>query len=79
MRGIWKVCSMVFYLNNRFTNPFMFSIILTEMAIFIWIVMRNTFSLLNNVSKLCDALHYLLGNMFIRFGSKLYKVHLESS
>ena len=23
--------------------------------------------------KMCDALHYLLGNMFIRFGSKLYR------
>ena len=22
--------------------------------------------------KMCDALHYLLDNMFIRFGSKLY-------
>ena len=57
----------------------MFGIILTEMANFILLVMRNTFFLLNNVRKLCDALHDLLGNMFIRFGSKLYKVHLESS
>ena len=23
--------------------------------------------------KMCDALHYLLDNMFIRFGSKLYR------
>ena len=23
--------------------------------------------------KLCDALHYLLDNVFIRFGSKLYR------
>ena len=23
--------------------------------------------------KMCDALHYLLDNIFIRFGSKLYK------
>ena len=23
--------------------------------------------------KMCDGLHYLLDNMFIRFGSKLYK------
>ena len=22
---------------------------------------------------MCDALHYLLGNIFIRFGSKLYR------
>ena len=27
-RGIWKVLSMVIYLNNRFTNPIMFGIIL---------------------------------------------------
>ena len=27
-RGIWKVLSMVFYLSNRFTNPFMLGIIL---------------------------------------------------
>ena len=23
--------------------------------------------------KMCDALHYLLDNLFIRFGSKLYR------
>ena len=23
--------------------------------------------------KVCDALHYLLGNIFIRFGSKFYR------
>ena len=23
--------------------------------------------------KMCDALHYLLDNIFIRFGSKLYR------
>ena len=27
-RGIWKVLSMVFYLNNQFTNPIMFGIVL---------------------------------------------------
>ena len=27
-RGIWKVHSMVFYLSNGLTNPFMFGIIL---------------------------------------------------
>ena len=27
-RGIWKVLSMVIYLSNRLTNPFMFDIIL---------------------------------------------------
>ena len=27
-RGTWKVLSMVFYLSNRFTNLFMFGIIL---------------------------------------------------
>ena len=38
------------------------------------------FSLLNNLKyklwscqKKCDALHYLLGYIFIRFGSKLYR------
>ena len=25
------------------------------------------------MSKICDALHYLLDNIFIRFGSKLYR------
>ena len=25
------------------------------------------------MSKMCDALHYLLDNIFIRFGSKLYR------
>ena len=29
-RGIWKVLCMVFYLSNRFTNPIMFDIILTN-------------------------------------------------
>ena len=40
-----------------------------------------SFLLLNNlndinrghVKKMCDALHYLLDNIFIRFGSKLYR------
>ena len=27
---------------------------------------------LRSVQKMCDALHYLLDNIFIRFGSKLY-------
>ena len=44
--------------------------------------MRNAhFSLLNNLKelilwpcrKVCDALHFLLDNKFIRFGSKLYR------
>ena len=29
-RGIWKVLSIVFYLSNRFTNPSMYDIILTN-------------------------------------------------
>ena len=53
------------------------------MAHFIWLVMRNVqFSLMNNLHVkhlncghviVCDALHYLLDNIFIRFGSKLYR------
>ena len=42
---------------------------------------RALFSLLNNLKdikfwscqKICDALHYLLDNIFIRFGSKSYR------
>ena len=42
---------------------------------------KNAFLLLNNLNdincgriiKMCDALHYLLDNIFIRFGSKLYR------
>ena len=49
---------------------------------FIWLVIRTMpFLLLNNLNdislfscqKLCDAFHYLLDNIFIRFGSKLYR------
>ena len=29
-RGIWKILSMVQYLSNRITNPFMFGIILNS-------------------------------------------------
>ena len=55
---------------------------LTERAHFIWPVMiKMPFLLLNNPNdincgscqKMCDALHYLLDNIFIRFGSKLYR------
>ena len=28
---------------------------------------------LSSCQKVCDALHYLLDNIFIRFGSKLYR------
>ena len=28
---------------------------------------------LSSCQNVCDALHYLLGNIFIRFGSKLYR------
>ena len=56
----------------------MFGIILTEMAHFIWLVMRSALFLIKSCQKVCEALQYLLGNMFIRFGSKLYKGHLES-
>ena len=37
---------------------------------------NGAFSLLNNlkvVSCVCDALHYLLDNILIRFGSKLQR------
>ena len=53
------------------------------MANFIWLVMiKMPFLLLNNLNdicklwlcqKMCDALHYLSDNIFIRFGSKLYR------
>ena len=52
---------------------------LTERAHFIKLVMiKLPFLLLNNlncghVRKMCDALHYLLDNIFIRFRSKLYR------
>ena len=48
----------------------------------IWpVVIKKPFLLLNSlndiscglVGKKCDALHYLLDNIFIRFGSNLYK------
>ena len=36
-RGIWKVLSMVFYLNNRFTKPIMFGIILkSHLSSMLW-------------------------------------------
>ena len=43
---------------------------------------KNAFLLLNkpkryklrSCQKMCDALHYLLDNIFIRFGSKLYRL-----
>ena len=28
---------------------------------------------MRSCQKICDALHYLLDNIFIRFGSKLYR------
>ena len=48
-------------------------------------MIKMPFLLLNNlddtncghVKKMCDALHYLLDNIFIRFGSKLYR-HIVS-
>ena len=48
---------------------------------------KNAFLLLNNlndincclVRKMCDVLHYLLGNIFIRFGSKLYRQIVDIS
>ena len=55
---------------------------LTERAHFIWLVMiKVPFLLLNNLNniklwscqKMCDALHYLLDNIFIRFISKLHR------
>ena len=42
-------------------------------------MIKMPFLLLNNLNdincgqKMCDALHYLLDNIFIRFGSKLYR------
>ena len=41
-------------------------------------MIKMPFLLLNDtncghVNKMCDALHYLLDNVFIRFGSKLYR------
>ena len=54
--------------------------ILTEQAHFIWLVIRNAhFSLLNNLKylncgqKVCDAFHFLLDDIFIKFGSKMYR------
>ena len=50
---------------------------LTERAHFIWLVMiKMPFLLLNNLNDInCGlvTLHYLLDNIFIRFGSKLYR------
>ena len=46
------------------------------MVLLIWIVLRKTLiSFLDNQSnqRVCNALHYLLDNLFIRFGSKLYR------
>ena len=52
------------------------------MAHFIWLVMiKMIFSSseqpkrykLWSCQKMCDALHYLLDNIFIRFGWKLYR------
>ena len=54
---------------------------LTEMAHFIWLVMMKKAFFTSeqpkryklwSCQKMCDALHYLLDNIFIRFGSKLY-------
>ena len=55
---------------------------LTERAHFIWLVMikipfftseQPQRYKLWSCQKICDALHYLLDNIFIRFGSKLYR------
>ena len=54
---------------------------LTERAHFIWLNDKNAFFTteqakrykLWSCQKMCDALHYLLDNIFIRFGSKLYR------
>ena len=48
------------------------------MAHFICLVMINLpvlllYNLNDICQKMCDALHYLLDNIFIRFGSKLYR------
>ena len=55
---------------------------LTERAHFIWLVMIKMHFFTSeqpkryklwSCQKMCDALHYLLDNIFIRFGSKLYR------
>ena len=55
---------------------------LTERARFIWLVMikipfftseQPKRYKLRSCQKMCDALHYLLEKIFIRFGSKLYR------
>ena len=51
--------------------------LLKERSHFIWLVMRNAFfPIIYNLwsrQKMCDALHYLFDNIFIRFGSYLYR------
>ena len=36
-------------------------------------LLLNNLNDINCVQNMCDALHYLLDNIFIRFGSKLYR------
>ena len=57
--------NLIKYLNllNKF---------LTERDHFIWLFIIKSYQ------KVYDALHYLLGNMFMKCGLKLYKGHLES-
>ena len=61
---------------------YFFQIVITESAHFIWVVnKKNAFFTseqpkrykLWSCQKMCDALHYLLDNIFIRVGSKLYR------
>ena len=55
--------------------------LLTERAHFIWLVIRTVFFLTSepkqyklwSCQKMCAALHYLLDNKFVIFGSKLYR------
>ena len=56
---------------------------LTERAHFIWLLMikmpfftseqQKRYKMWSYQKKMCDALHYLLDNIFIRFGLKLYR------
>ena len=57
-------------------------ILLTKRAHFIWLVIRNAFFLTSQQPKrynlwscqtMCNALHYLSDNPFIRFCSQLYR------
>ena len=61
---------------------YFFQIVITESAHFIWVVnIKMPFFTseqpkrykLWSCQKMCDALHYLLDNIFIRVGSKLYR------